>query len=95
MEVNKNPVDRIQSLIKYLPPGDIKFGEKFLKERNFESLKEIVDSALKIHSKRVKEGRSSDVSNIRGLLELKSSVDRYCSYCEVLEEGLYNNEELE
>ena len=40
------PVKKITNLIQYLPYKDIKIAEKFLKTRQFENLKEIVDSDI-------------------------------------------------
>ena len=41
-----SPLEKIKSLVHYLPKGDIKFAEKFLQERDYESLKELTWSAL-------------------------------------------------
>ena len=39
-------LEKIKSLIQYLPKDDIKFAEKFLQERDYESLKDLTWSAL-------------------------------------------------
>ena len=41
-----SPLEKIKSLVPCLPKGDIKFAEKFLQERDYESLKELTWSAL-------------------------------------------------
>ena len=41
-----SPLEKIKSLVPYLPKGDIKFAERFLQERNYEALKELTWSAL-------------------------------------------------
>ena len=50
------PIKKITNLIQYLPYKDISIAEKFLKERQFEYLKEIVDSDIyKVIKDRKKE----------------------------------------
>ena len=50
------PVKKITNLIQYLPYKDKKIAEKFLKTRQFEYLKEIVDSDIyKVIKDRKKE----------------------------------------
>lgn len=39
-------VDRMRKLINNLPESDIPLGERFISERQFESLQELVDSAI-------------------------------------------------
>lgn len=39
-------IKNIGNLISFLPSRDLGYGDKFFKARDFESLKEIVDSAL-------------------------------------------------
>ena len=41
-----SPLEKIRSLVPYLPKGDIKFANKFLEERDYEQLKELTGSAL-------------------------------------------------
>ena len=41
------PVQEIRKLIPFLPEKDISLGYKFLDSRDFESLQELVDSAIK------------------------------------------------
>ena len=40
------PVERMINLTKYLPKGDIVLSRKFIDSRDFESLQELVDSAI-------------------------------------------------
>lgn len=42
----RSPIKKIESLISALPESDIKHGSKFLKDRDFESLQLLVDSAI-------------------------------------------------
>ena len=70
---------QIHQLILNLPPKDIPLGRKFVEERDFESLKELVDSAIQIDKNREASGKESLVKNFTGLLTLKAKVDKYCS----------------
>lgn len=60
-----SPLENIKSLIPYLPKGDIKFANKFLEERNYESLKELTWSALqrleKAYQKEVLPDKYKDI----------------------------------
>lgn len=60
-----SPLENIKSLIPYLPKGDIKFANKFLEERNYESLKELTWSALqrleKAYKKEVLPDKYKDI----------------------------------
>ena len=86
---NKVPVDRMKALIPSLPERDIELANKFLNNRDFESLQLLVDSALV----RVKKGLSKenpkeeylrvDPEEIR---KLKSEVDVYCEALELTEQ---------
>ena len=76
---------QIQQLILNLPPKDIPLGRKFVEERNFESLKELVDSAIQIDKNREASGKESLVKDFTGLLTLKAKVDKYCSLLEIPE----------
>lgn len=78
---NKGPVDRMKDLVSSLPERDIKFAEKFINTRDFESLQLLVDSALV----RVKNGLNKEnpkeeylKADLEGITKLKSEVDIYC-----------------
>ena len=70
----------INVLIKSLPSSDIELGYKFLKDRDFESLLELVDSAI-IKVKKDKTDKYKDI-NIDNLYKLKSETDDYYSRIE-------------
>lgn len=73
-------VDKIYSLIKNLPNKDINLGYKFLEERDFESLKDLVDSAIyKIKSNLVTNQIKEEYLDIDLdlLTSLKAEVDVY------------------
>lgn len=44
--MDSNSLDRIKNLIPSLPVKDIELGHRFLEERNFEALKDLVFSAI-------------------------------------------------
>lgn len=78
----QTPIKRIELLISSLPKKDIPIGTKYLKDRNFEALQMLVDSAII----RVKRGLHSENPkqeylevDIRTLNELKVEVDNYYS----------------
>ena len=77
---------QIQQLLQSLPPRDIPLGRKFVEERNFESLKELVDSAIQIDKNREASGKESLVKDFTGLVTLKVKVDKYCSFLEIPEQ---------
>lgn len=72
----------IERLIYALPTKDIELANKFIRERNFEFLQDLVNSAVY----KVKRAKAiGDVSSplmsvdIDNLLSLKSTVDIYCT----------------
>lgn len=97
--MNSNPLQLINNLIKELPEKDIKFGEKFLLNRDFESLKDLIDSAIirinrSLNSKTPREEYIN--INMEELLKLKSEVDTYKSMLDLPdqeEEDIIDDEE--
>lgn len=77
---------QIQDLVLNLPPRDIPLGRKFVEERNFESLQDLVGSAIEIDKKRTASGKESFVKDFAGLILLKAKVDKYCSLLEIPEQ---------
>lgn len=82
------PLYIIRKLIKILPGKDSSICEKYLEERNFECILEIVESDIyKARQSTDPLGlieENSEISNQIGkLLELKSALDEYMSYLEV------------
>ena len=78
--MSSTPVERIRKLISLLPEKDIHLGYKFLDNRDFYSLKELVDSAInKIRMDRRKENPRPEYLKIDldSLNVLKSEVDVY------------------
>lgn len=82
------PIERIRLLIKYLPKSDIHLGYDFLQARDFESLKDLVDSAII----RIKKSLRSETPkeeyiniDINKLNRLQSEVDTYQTQLEIIE----------
>ena len=84
-----NPTQIMRRLIPYLPERDIALGNKFLKDRDFESLKMLVDSAIiKVKKGLRKENPKEEYLkiNIEKLQTLKAEVDTYYSMLELPEQ---------
>ena len=84
-----SPIEQMKELMVNLPKKDIPLGYKFLNERNFQSLKELIDSALyKVKKSINSENPKPEYQNISidNLDELKSVVDTY-SLCIVPEDS--------
>lgn len=82
------PLYIIRKLIKELPGKDSTICEKYLQERNFECIKEIVESDIYKAKQRADPfeliEEESEVNNyIDKLLALKGALDEYISYLEV------------
>ena len=91
------PIIKITNLIQYLPEKDIKFAKKFLKERQFEYLKEIVDSDIyKVLKDRKKEESNQKYTNIDldALYSLQSELAAYLLLLGINNEEDYDNDYL-
>lgn len=87
------PVERIQALIGSLPERDIPLGHKFLSERDFDSLKELIDSAIYKVRRSLKSDNPREEYlkvSLEDLSRLKSEVDIYIVQLEIPEDGIYN-----
>jgi hypothetical protein len=82
---------KIKQLIENLPEKDVNLGYKFLEKRDFDSLKELVDSAIY----KVKKSRSKhDINNIEKYINidldelnfLKAEVDSYVAQLHIMDE---------
>ena len=84
----KNPIEKIEALVPSLPEKDIPLGYKFLKNRDFESLTDLVDSAIFKTKKNLKSEAPREEYikvNLNELNKLKSEVDIYCALLVVLD----------
>ena len=89
------PVERIKALMDSLPEKDIPLGYKFLNERDFDSLKELVDSAIYKVKKSLKSDNPKEEYrkvNLEDLNMLKSEVDMYIIQLEIPEDGMYDED---
>ena len=89
------PVERIKALIDSLPEKDIPLGHKFLNERDFDSLKELVDSAIYKVKKSLKSDNPRDEYmkvNLEDLNMLKSEVDMYIIQLKIPEDDMYDED---
>ena len=89
------PVERMKALMDSLPEKDIPLGHKFLNERDFDSLKELVDSAIYKVKKSLKSDNPKDEYmkvNLEDLNMLKSEVDMYIIQLEIPEDGMYDED---
>ena len=89
------PVKRMKALMCSLPERDIPLGHKFLNERNFDSLKELVDSAIYKVKKSLKSDNPKEEYlkvNLEDLNRLKSEVDMYIVQWEIPEDDMYNED---
>lgn len=74
------PLIKIESLLMSLPRKDVKYGYKFLAKRDFESLKELVDSSIiKTINNITSENPKKEYLevNLDELRKLKVYVDEY------------------
>ena len=89
------PVERMKILMDSLPERDIPLGHKFLNERDFDSLKELVDSAIYKVKKSLKSDNPREEYmkvNLEDLNMLKSEVDMYIIQLEIPENGMYDED---
>lgn len=78
------PVERIRSLLEYVPAKDIPYATKFLQERNFEALRDLVKSDIQILRKRKDDSLEEQIDFLK---ELKAEVDSYLLLIGLEEEG--------
>ena len=89
------PVKSMRALMGCLPERDIPLGHKFLNERSFDSLKELVDSAIYKVKRSLKSDNPKEEYlkvNLEDLNILKSEVDMYIVQLEVPEDDMYNED---
>lgn len=81
----------MKALMGSLPERDISLGHKFLNERDFDSLKELVDSAIYKVRKSLRSDNPREEYmkiNLEDLSRLKSEVDTYIVQLEISEDGM-------
>lgn len=68
------PVQRIKQLLFCIPEKDIPYANKFIKERDFEALRDLVKSDIRILLKKKDESLEGQIDNLR---LLKTEIDAY------------------
>ena len=68
------PVQRIKQLLSCVPEKDIPYANKFIKERDFEALRDLVKSDIQILLKKKDESLEEQIDNLR---LLKTEIDSY------------------
>lgn len=68
------PVQRIKQLLFCVPEKDIPYANKFIKERDFEALRDLVKSDIRILLKKKDESLEKQINNLR---LLKTEIDAY------------------
>lgn len=88
-----NRVETIKSLIRFLPDKDISLANKFIESRDFESLGELIDSALYKFRRHRNDDEYSNI-NEEELCRLKSEVDTYSMMFDLPSDD-YNGDDYE
>lgn len=78
------PVERIRMLLDNIPAKDIPYATKFLDERDFESLRDLVKSDIQILKKKKEEALAEQIDLLR---ELKAEIDTYLLMIGLEEDG--------
>lgn len=89
------PVERMKALMCSLPEKDIPLGHKFLNERDFDSLKELIDSAIYKVRKSLRSDNPKEeylIVSLEDLSRLKSEVDMYIIQLEMPENNIYGED---
>lgn len=68
------PVQRIKQLLSCVPEKDIPYANKFIKERNFEALRDLIKSDIRILLKKKDESLEWQIDSLR---LLKTEIDAY------------------
>lgn len=80
----QSPLKRIEELIPSLPAKDAEIAKKYLKNRNFESILEIVESDI-YKAEKARTVRLEEVPDdyVTALTELRGELLTYMSYLDV------------
>ena len=79
-------LDNIKMLVKHLPERDVKYANKFIEKRQFEDLRDLVDSAIIIVDKNLASQNPKEEYkkiNTEKLKQLQAEVYMYCSYLDI------------
>lgn len=84
----------IGNLLIYLPGKDFIIGSKFVAERKFEELKELIDSCIKKYNRYPSYRETYPDFDEDGILKLKECVSEYCRFL-YIEDETVEEENLE
>ena len=70
----KKHVEKINEMVKWIPPKDIPYANNFIEKRDFESLRDLVKSDIVILRRKKDE---SLMEQIEMLLQMKAEIDSY------------------
>jgi hypothetical protein len=81
----ESPLKKIEKLIPVLPKKDAELSRKYLKERNFEFILEIVESDIYKANKAKRNQEEEELldNNIALLMELREELVTYMSYLDI------------
>lgn len=85
-------VERMRRLINNLPKSDIALGERFISERQFESLQELIDSAIIRVNRNIRGPEPKEEYlevDLWELKKLKAEVDVYIEQLQLPKEEEY------
>lgn len=80
------PVERMRNLIKHLPKSDLVLSQRFIDCRDFESLQELVDSAIIKIRKNLRSSTPKEEYinlDVDELNQLKAEVDVYLEQLQI------------
>lgn len=89
----EQPLDKIKRLSKSLPGDDIKLADKFIANREFDKLLEIVESDIYlVQQNNMLDQPKEKYTNVdlETLLELRDIVEEYISFFET--SNIFNND---
>ena len=100
--MKKSPIQKMNELVPFLPERDIKYANKFIKERNFEAFAELVKSDITILERKISsiedeesEERLQKQRELAHLEKLKSEIDSYLILLGYSESELYGEDDYD
>ena len=87
-------VDDISNLLIYLPGKDFSIGSRFLGERKFEELLELVESCIKLYKRSSTYREKYPNFNMDKMMEFRSVIQEYCRFL-YIEDRLEEEEDFE
>ena len=88
-------VEDIGELLIYLPGKDFKIGSKFLSERKFEELLELVESCIKQYRRSSVYREKYPDFNMEKMMEFRSLIQEYCRFLYIEDDVEEDYETLE